>query len=155
MRGRLTVLVIGMVLGMAAVVPPATADQTPTGREFIGNCVFNGTVVPYTEFRGFGTCKGTLNGTPYTKISAEAYAVAEGITVPEGPILQQGSGWVRFADALATEIPFTFDQAGSTINFHADAGGEAAGEIALQPAEPGSDTRRATVTANTITPMRW
>ncbi|MGH3730072.1 MAG: hypothetical protein ACRDTU_15185 [Micromonosporaceae bacterium] len=154
MRGRVLVMVAAACLGVGLVAPAASADHYPTSKEFIGECVFNGVVEPYVEFRGRGTCYGTLNGVAVTKMWADAYAVAEGITVPEGPVLQQGSGWIRFEDSLSTEISFTFDQVGSTINFHGHTSGEATGEIVLSPAEPGTTTRDARVTANTITPLR-
>ena len=107
-------------------------------------------MIPFTDFSGDGTCTGWVNGV-HVNGYVTATATATGLTVDALPVLQSGSGTIRFPKALVS-IGFTFQQVGTTLVILGNGGGVATGEVV--PLDTSGATRDAQVVATTVTPLK-
>lgn len=137
-------LVVALTAGLV-VVSPAEATYEPD-KGFLGSCVITGTVIPFTDFSGSGTCTGVLYGRVVQNTPVTATATATGTSIDPLPGLQTGEGSLNFVVGGRT-INFTFTQVGTHLDIKGVVAGEATGEVI--PLTTSGDTRQALVVAET------
>lgn len=145
---RKTALSLAVALvGSLVPVSAATAHDLDPATGFGGTCVIRGTVIPFTDFAGTGTCTGRLYGGILLESPVTATAQAVGSSVGPLPGVQTGAGTLTFASGKT--ISFTFTQVGTTLAITGVGGGTAVGEVV--PLTTSGSTRTAQVVATTVT----
>ena len=143
------VLVAALPNALAQSASGATASGAAPGATdgFTGVCTISGTVIPFTDFAGAGTCTGTLFGETVVNAPVTAVATAVGTSVGPLPLNQTGEGTIVFTGAGRT-IDFTFTQVLTTLVLTGTGGGSGLGEVV--PLETSGAVRKAEVVATSV-----
>jgi hypothetical protein len=145
-RGRrsvwLAVALAGVVAAALATLGLARAGATHRTNSFDGSCSLQGTVAftppatneqqPLTaDFKGPGTCSGTLNGREVSDVKVHATNLARNVdgSCMRAETTEPGTGTLTFPDGttIYTTVEFEFHGTAGTLTFKGEISGEGSG----------------------------